>query len=32
VALHLLEKLSFTPQGETTFDGRTYAFFVRSAP
>lgn len=32
VALHLLEKLSFAPHGETTFDGRTYAFFIRSAP
>lgn len=29
VALHLLEKLEFTPQGKTTFDGREYAFFVR---
>jgi [ribosomal protein S5]-alanine N-acetyltransferase len=32
VALHLLEKLDFVPQGETMWDGRTYAFFVRSAP
>jgi RimJ/RimL family protein N-acetyltransferase len=28
-ALHILEKLEFTPQGETTFEGRRYAFFVR---
>ena len=28
-ALHVLEKLEFTPQGETTFEGRQYAFFVR---
>ncbi|HZE28454.1 MAG TPA: GNAT family N-acetyltransferase [Gaiellaceae bacterium] len=28
-ALHVLEKLEFTPQGETTFEGRRYAFFVR---
>jgi [ribosomal protein S5]-alanine N-acetyltransferase len=27
-ALHVLEKLQFTPQGETTFEGRRYAFFV----
>jgi RimJ/RimL family protein N-acetyltransferase len=27
-ALHVLEKLDFTPQGETTFEGRRYAFFV----
>lgn len=31
VALHLLEKLEFTSQGETTFEGRKYAFFVRHA-
>jgi RimJ/RimL family protein N-acetyltransferase len=28
VALHVLEKLDFTPQGATTFEGRRYAFFV----
>ena len=28
-ALHVLEKLDFTPQGETTFETRRYAFFVR---
>jgi RimJ/RimL family protein N-acetyltransferase len=28
-ALRVLEKLEFTPQGETTFEGRRYAFFVR---
>jgi RimJ/RimL family protein N-acetyltransferase len=28
-ALHVLEKLEFVPNGETTFEGRTYAFFVR---
>jgi RimJ/RimL family protein N-acetyltransferase len=28
-ALHILEKLDFTPSGETTFEGRRYAFFVR---
>jgi RimJ/RimL family protein N-acetyltransferase len=28
-ALHVLEKLEFTPEGETTFEGRRYAFFVR---
>jgi RimJ/RimL family protein N-acetyltransferase len=28
-ALHILEKLEFTPSGETTFEGRRYAFFVR---
>ncbi|MGH3053481.1 MAG: GNAT family N-acetyltransferase [Gaiellaceae bacterium] len=28
-ALHVLEKLEFTPHGETTFEGRRYAFFVR---
>jgi RimJ/RimL family protein N-acetyltransferase len=31
VALHVLEKLGFAPQGETTFEGRQYAFFTRSA-
>ena len=30
-ALRVLEKLGFAPQGETTFEGREYAFFVRSA-
>ncbi|HEX6953010.1 MAG TPA: GNAT family N-acetyltransferase [Gaiellaceae bacterium] len=29
VALHLLEKLEFVPQGETTHEGRLYSFFVR---
>ena len=28
-ALHVLEKLRFTPDGETIFEGRRYAFFVR---
>jgi RimJ/RimL family protein N-acetyltransferase len=28
-ALHVLEKLEFDPQGETAFEGRRYAFFVR---
>ena len=28
-ALHVLEKLHFAPKGETTFEGRQYAFFVR---
>jgi len=28
-ALRVLEKLDFTPQGETTFEDRRYAFFVR---
>ncbi|HEX3238345.1 MAG TPA: GNAT family N-acetyltransferase [Gaiellaceae bacterium] len=28
-ALHVLEKLEFAPQGETTFEGRRYALFVR---
>ena len=28
-ALRVLEKLEFEPQGETTFEGRRYAFFVR---
>jgi RimJ/RimL family protein N-acetyltransferase len=31
-ALHVLEKLEFAPAGETIFEGRRYAFFVRSAP
>src|SRR5262249_48621199 len=30
-ALHVLEKLEFSPEGETTFEGRRYAFFVRRA-
>jgi RimJ/RimL family protein N-acetyltransferase len=30
VALHVLRKLDFTPQGETTFEGRQYALFVRN--
>jgi RimJ/RimL family protein N-acetyltransferase len=29
VALHVLEKLQFEPQGETTLGDRRYAFFVR---
>ena len=28
-ALHVLEKLDFAPKGETTFEGRQYALFVR---
>jgi RimJ/RimL family protein N-acetyltransferase len=28
-ALHVLEKLQFTPHGETIFEGRRYAFFAR---
>ena len=28
-ALHILRKLGFAPRGETIFDGRPYAFFVR---
>ena len=28
-ALRSLEKLGFTPSGETTFEGRQYRFFVR---
>ncbi len=28
-ALHVLEKLDFIPAGETTFEDRRYAFFVR---
>jgi RimJ/RimL family protein N-acetyltransferase len=31
-ALHVLEKLEFTPLGETIFEGRRYAFFVRNRP
>ena len=30
-ALHVLEKLEFEPRGETAFEGRRYAFFVRGA-
>jgi len=30
-ALHVLEKLEFGPRGETTFEGRRYAFFVRES-
>jgi RimJ/RimL family protein N-acetyltransferase len=30
-ALHVLQKLAFNPEGETTFEGRRYAFFVRKA-
>ena len=30
-ALHVLEKLEFTANGETTFEGGRYAFFVRTA-
>jgi RimJ/RimL family protein N-acetyltransferase len=28
-ALRVLEKLGFVPEGETTFEGRDYSFFVR---
>lgn len=28
-ALHVLAKLEFIGAGETTFEGRRYAFFVR---
>jgi RimJ/RimL family protein N-acetyltransferase len=28
-ALHVLDKLEFCPEGETMFEGRRYAFFVR---
>jgi RimJ/RimL family protein N-acetyltransferase len=28
-ALHVLEKLEFVPEGETTFEDRRYTFFVR---
>jgi RimJ/RimL family protein N-acetyltransferase len=31
-ALHVLEKLEFAPHGETTFEGRRYAFFVKARP
>jgi ribosomal-protein-alanine N-acetyltransferase len=30
-ALHVLQKLEFTPHGEMTFEGRRYAFFARAA-
>jgi RimJ/RimL family protein N-acetyltransferase len=30
-ALHVLQKLEFVPHGETTFEGRRYALFVRAA-
>lgn len=30
-ALHVLQKLEFEPHGETTHEGRPYAFFVRMA-
>jgi hypothetical protein len=30
--LHVLEKLEFAPHGETIFEGRQYAFFVRNRP
>ena len=29
VALHVLERLNFEPQGEATFEGNVYAAFVR---
>jgi RimJ/RimL family protein N-acetyltransferase len=29
VALHVLAKLDFTRESETTFEGRRYAFLVR---
>jgi RimJ/RimL family protein N-acetyltransferase len=31
-ALHVLEKLGFTRNGETTFEGRRYAFFCQESP
>jgi RimJ/RimL family protein N-acetyltransferase len=31
-ALQILEKLEFAPHGETTFEGRRYAFFVKNRP
>ena len=31
-ALHVLEKLGFTPNGETAFEGRRYKLFFRAAP
>ena len=31
-AVQVLAKLDFAPQGETTFEGRRYSFFVRAAP
>ncbi len=30
-ALHVLEKLAFMPNGETTFEDRRYALFLRTA-
>lgn len=30
-ALRVLEKLGFTREGDTTFEGRQYAFFVKAA-
>ena len=32
VALHVLAKLGFAPQGTAAFEGETYRFFVRDAP
>jgi RimJ/RimL family protein N-acetyltransferase len=32
VALHVLDKLGFTPHGETTSEGRQYAFFSLASP
>jgi len=29
-AMHVLGRLGFTAQGETTFDGKRYAFFVKA--
>jgi RimJ/RimL family protein N-acetyltransferase len=31
-AMHVLAKLGFERRGETTFDGRAYAFFFRGGP
>lgn len=31
-ALRILQTLAFAPQGETMFEGRRYAFFVKAAP
>jgi RimJ/RimL family protein N-acetyltransferase len=31
-ALRILEKLEFEPRGETTFEDRQYAFFVKNRP
>ena len=30
-ALHVVEKLGFSPEGETTFEDRRYAFFVKKS-